>query len=143
MGGDENRGDNEHNIAQFRAHGGQIPGFGDQPVLLLTTIGAKSGVHRTTPLIYLPDEHDSDRVYVFASYAGADVDPAWFHNIVAHPDDLIVEIGTETLTAAAHVEPEPGRTEVYAVQASHYPSYADYETKTTRSIPVVALTLHR
>ena len=60
--------------------------FGDPPVLLLTTTGSKSGLPRTSPMMYLADEDDPSRVYVFASAAGADANPAWFHNILAHPD---------------------------------------------------------
>ena len=84
---------NERNIADFRASGGHIPSFGDAPVLLLTTTGAKSGLQRTNPLMYLADEENPDHVYVFASAAGADANPGWFHNLVAHPDSVKVEIG--------------------------------------------------
>ena len=83
---------NEDNIAEFRAGGGRIASFGDAPLLLLTTAGAKSGRRRTSPMMYLADEHDSDRVYVFASAAGDDQHPAWFHNVVAQaPVRRIVE----------------------------------------------------
>jgi deazaflavin-dependent oxidoreductase (nitroreductase family) len=82
-------------------------------------------------------------VYVFASAAGADSNPAWYHNLVAHPDDVQVEIGSETLRASAEVLPEQLRAEVYSVQASSYPGFADYQAKTSRPIPVVALALQR
>ena len=88
---------NEKNIAEFRASHGRIASFGDAPLLLLTTTGARSGQRRTSPMMYLADEHDPNRVYVFASYAGADQNPAWFHNVVAHPDDIEVELGDERL----------------------------------------------
>jgi deazaflavin-dependent oxidoreductase (nitroreductase family) len=134
---------NAANIAEFRSSGGRLAAFGNAPLLLLTTIGARSGQPRTTPMMYLADEHDPDRVHVFATYAGADTNPAWFHNLVAHPDDVRVEIGTQAMTATATVLPEPHRSEVYAVQARRYPRFSEYETRTKRSIPVVALTLHR
>jgi deazaflavin-dependent oxidoreductase (nitroreductase family) len=134
---------NERNIAEFRASGGRLASFGDAPVLLLTTTGAKSGKRRTSPMMYLADEHSPDRVYVFASAAGADSNPAWYHNLVAHPDDVQVEIGSDTLRASAQVLPEQLRAEVYAVQASRYPGFADYQAKTSRPIPVVALALQR
>jgi len=86
---------NRANIAEFRASGGRIATFGDAPLLLLTTTGAQSGQPRTSPMMYLADEDDPNRVYVFASYAGADVNPAWFHNLVVHPDAVRVEIGRE------------------------------------------------
>ena len=100
---------NERNIADSRASGGRIPSFGDAPVLLLTTTGAKSVLQRTNPLMYLADEENPDRVYVFASAAGADANPGWFHNLVAHPDSVKVEIGAEATAADAEVVPEPLR----------------------------------
>jgi deazaflavin-dependent oxidoreductase (nitroreductase family) len=134
---------NEDNIVEFRASGGRIASFGDAPLLLLTTPGAKSGRRRTSPMMYLADEHDSDRVYVFASAAGDDHHPAWFHNVVAHPADLEVELGDARYQATAEVVPEPRRTEVYAIQAGLYPGFAEYQAMTSRVIPVVALILQR
>ena len=134
---------NEQNIAEFRSSGGRIAEDGDAPVLLLTTTGARSGQPRTSPMMYLADDRDTDRVYVFATAAGADTNPAWFHNIVTHPKNLGVEIGRDAMTADAEVLPDPLRERVYAVQAGRYPGFAEYQTNTTRSVPVVALTLHR
>lgn len=134
---------NQQNIAEFRASGGRIASFGDAPVLLLTSTGAKSGLPRTNPMMYLADDADPNRVYVFASAAGADTNPAWFNNLVAQPDGVTVEIGGETLTADAEVLPEPSREQIYAIQAGRYSGFAGYQAKTLRPIPVVALTLHR
>jgi deazaflavin-dependent oxidoreductase (nitroreductase family) len=120
-----------------------VGSFGDAPLLLLTTIGRKTGKLRTSPMMYLADERDPDRVYVFASASGADDDPAWFKNLAAHPTDVTVEIGRETLTADAEIVAEPTRAEIYAAQAARYPGFASYQAKTSRRIPVVALTLHR
>jgi deazaflavin-dependent oxidoreductase (nitroreductase family) len=133
---------NERNIAEFRANRGVIASFGDAPVLLITTTGAKSGLRRTNPVMYLADEHNEGRVYVFASAAGADKNPDWFHNAVAHPQGLTVEIGDESLSADVEVLGEPTRSQLYAVQAERYPGFAAYQAKTSRQIPVVALTLH-
>jgi len=133
---------NQRNIAEFRSNGGLIASFGDAPVLLITTTGAKSGLSRTNPVMYLADERDKDRVYVFASAAGADTNPDWFHNAVAHPTGLTVELGDDSLTADAEVLAEPARSQIYAVQAARYPGFAAYQDKTSRQIPVVALTLH-
>lgn len=101
---------NEKNIAGFRVSNGRIASFGDAPLLLLTTTGARSGQRRTSPMMYLADEHDLDRVYVFASAAGADQNPAWSHNIVAHPDDIEVELGDKRYVATAEVLPDLRRT---------------------------------
>lgn len=132
---------NESNIAEFRASDGRIASFGDAPLLLLTTTGARSGQRRTSPMMYLADEEDPNRVYVFASAAGADRNPAWFHNVVARPRDIDVELGDQRFRAVADVVPEPRRAEVYGVQADRYPGFADYQRKTSRVIPVIALEL--
>lgn len=132
---------NETMIAEFRANKGRLQSFGDAPVLLLTTTGAKSGQQRTSPMMYLRDDTDPARVHVFASAAGADTNPAWFHNLVAHPDAVTVEIGESTFVATAEVLTDPERERVYAVQAERYPGFAEYQTKTTRLIPVITLTL--
>jgi deazaflavin-dependent oxidoreductase (nitroreductase family) len=127
---------NDKVIAEFRANEGRLGGgFDGAPVLLLHTTGARSGLERVTPMMYL--ELDG-RTYVFASKAGADTHPDWFHNLVAHPE-VVVELGAETFSAIATPVDEPLRTEVYAVQAERNPGFAGYEAKTTRVIPVVEL----
>lgn len=132
---------NRRNIAEFRSAGGRIASFGGAPVLLLTTRGARSGLPWTSPLMYLDDERDPSRVYVFASAAGRDANPAWYHNLLASPDDLTVEIGPATFSASAEVLREPLRSQVFARQARRYPSFASYQARTSRRIPVIALTL--
>lgn len=116
---------NRKNIAEFRSAGGRIASFGDAPVLLLTTKGARSGLPRTSPMMYLADERNPSRVYVFASAADRDANPAWFSNLLASPEVL----------------KEPLRSQVFAEQAARYPSFASYQTRTSRRIPVIALTL--
>jgi deazaflavin-dependent oxidoreductase (nitroreductase family) len=143
MNKDERRAFNEKNVAEFRESRGQISSFGDAPVLLLSTIGAKSGKRRTNPLMYLADDYAPNRVYVFASAAGADKDPDWFHNLLAHPTEVTVEIGTETLAADAQVVPDPPREQIFTLQARRYPGFGGYQAKTSRVIPVVELNLHR
>jgi deazaflavin-dependent oxidoreductase (nitroreductase family) len=137
----ERKAFNQRNIAEFRSSGGRIESFGDAPVLLLTTRGRRSGEPRTSPLMYLADEDDRDRVYVFASAAGASRDPAWLHNLVAAPDAVTVEIGRETVKASAQVLSGERRDAIYAIQAQRFPAFAGYQAKTSRRIPVVALTL--
>ena len=132
---------NRRNIEEFRQTGGTLSSFGNAPVLLLTTVGLRSGKRRTSPMMYLPDPSDPGRVYVFASAAGKDTNPAWFANLVAHPHQLEVEIGRERVTASAEVLAEPERTRVFDAQARRYPSFAAFRAKTTRVIPVVALDL--
>lgn len=134
---------NNRNVEEFRASGGRIGAFGDAPVLLLTTTGAKSGRRRTTPMMYLADDQDRDRVYVFASAAGADRDPAWLANLLAHPAEVEVEIGREQLGAEPEVLSEPGRASIFSLQADRFPAFGAYQEKTDRQIPVVALGLSR
>jgi deazaflavin-dependent oxidoreductase (nitroreductase family) len=123
-------------IEEFRSNEGRVGGqFEGSPVLLLHTVGAKSGIERVHPMMYL--DLDGHR-YVFASKAGADSHPDWYYNLLAHPD-VTVEVGTETITATAVPLAEPQRTEVYAEQARRFPGFADYERKTTRVIPVIEL----
>ncbi len=123
-------------IEQFRANGGRPGGnFEGAPVLLLHTVGARSGAERVNPMMYL--DLDGHR-YVFASKAGADTHPDWYHNLVATPA-VTAEVGTETLTATARVVTGEGRDRVYAEQARRYPGFAEYQQKTSRVIPVVEL----
>lgn len=127
---------NQRIIAEFRANGGKVGGrFAGAPMLLLTTTGRKSGERRTTPLVYLPD---GDRYIIFASKGGAPTHPAWYHNLVAHPETT-VEVGTETIPVTASVVTGEERDRLYATQAALRPAFAEYEAKTTRRIPVVAL----
>lgn len=104
-------------------------------MLLLTTTGAKSGQRRTSPLMYMPD---NNRMIIFASKAGAPTNPDWYHNLIAHPETT-VEVGTETVAVKAVVTSGEERDRLYAKQAKQNPGFADYEKKTTRQIPVVAL----
>ena len=123
-------------IAEYRANQGRVKGqFDGHPLLLLTTTGRKSGQPRTSPIMYLPD---GDRLLVFASKAGADTDPAWYLNLLATPQ-VTVELGAETFGALATPLQGEERDLHYAEQASRYPGFAEYQSKTDRVIPVIAL----
>jgi deazaflavin-dependent oxidoreductase (nitroreductase family) len=123
-------------IEEFHTNGGKVGGtFEGATLLLLTTTGAKSGQQRTTPLVYVAD---GDRMIIFASKAGAPTNPDWYHNLVAHPQ-VTVEVGTETFKAASVVITGEERDRLYAQQAAKNPGFAEYQTKTTRQIPVIAL----
>ena len=124
-------------IEEFRANEGRVGGaFEGAPMVLLTTTGARSGRPHTTPLV--PYE-DGDRIYVFASMAGAPKHPAWYFNLLAHPD-VTVERGTEAYRAKAEIITGGERDRIYASQAALRPVFAEYQAKTTRKIPVIALT---
>lgn len=127
---------NRQIIEEFRANKGKVGGpFEGAPMLLLTTTGAKSGKRHTTPLVYLPD---NDRLIIFASKGGAPTDPDWYYNLVAHPQ-VTVEVGAETFDATAIVLTGEERDRLYNRQAQVNPVFADFQAKTTRMIPVIAL----
>jgi deazaflavin-dependent oxidoreductase (nitroreductase family) len=127
---------NARNIEEFRANHGKLGGnFEGAPVLLLHSIGAKSGEERVNPMMYLAD---GDRYLVFASAAGADRNPAWYWNLTANPD-VSIEVGDQHLDVHAVELRGAERDAKYAVQAERYPGFAEYERKTTRTIPVLAL----
>ncbi len=124
-------------IAEFRANAGKVGGqFEGAPMIIITTTGAKSGLKRVNPLMYLPD---GDRFVIFASKAGAPDNPDWYYNLVANPG-VTAEVGSETFEATATVVGPEERDRLYATQAGIYPNFAEYEQQTTRRIPVIALT---
>lgn len=128
---------NESNIAEFRANHGRVGGqFEGAPLILLHTVGARSGKPRTNIMMYLADD---ERYLVFASKAGADENPAWYWNLKANPDARI-EVGDDIVDVHATELQGAERDEKYALQAERYPGFAEYERKTSRTIPVVALT---
>ena len=127
---------NDKVIEEFRANGGKVGGqFDGAPLLLLHTTGAKSGQERVSPVMY---QQVGDAYAVFASYAGLDVNPAWYHNLLAHPD-VSAEIGTDTVALHARDLPPAERDPIWEKQKAAYPGFADYESKTDRTIPVVLL----
>ncbi|MFG1947958.1 nitroreductase family deazaflavin-dependent oxidoreductase [Nonomuraea sp. NPDC048826] len=127
---------NQQIIEEFRSNGGKVGGyFEGSDLLLLTTTGAKSGRRLTTPVMYL---EDGGRLVVIASAAGADRSPAWYHNLRATPE-VTIEVGTETYAAKATVVDSEERDRLYARMVEKAPGFADYEAKTTRVIPVIAL----
>lgn len=127
---------NQQIIKEFRANDGKVGGqFEGAPLLLLHSTGAKSGEERITPVVYLPD---ADHYVIFASKAGAPTNPDWYHNLRANPG-ATVEVGTETLTVNARIAESDERERLWTEQKRLMPGFADYEAKTTRTIPVVVL----
>ena len=124
-------------IEEFRANGGKVGGnFEGTSLLLLHTIGAKSGAERINPLAY--QGLDDGNVAVFASKAGAPSNPDWFYNVMANPD-VSVEIGSETRRYTARRATGEERSVIWERQKQLAPGFADYEAKTDREIPVVIL----
>ena len=127
---------NQSIIAEFRANSGKVGGrFAGRTLLLLHTVGAKSGQERINPVAYITD---GDRLVIIASKGGAPTNPDWYYNILAHPR-LTVEVGEEQFDVQADVTAEPERTRLYAKMVEMMPGFADYEKATTRVIPVITL----
>ncbi len=135
MSSDEMNGWNQQIIAEFRANGGKVESFGDAPMVILHSTGAKSGVERENPLVALVE---GDDMYLFASKAGAPSNPDWYHNLKANPKAEI-EYGTERFAIEAVEVTGTERDEVYARQVAAQPGFGDYEKATTRVIPVFKL----
>jgi deazaflavin-dependent oxidoreductase (nitroreductase family) len=124
-------------IEEFRANGGKVGGrYANANLLLLHHTGAKSGAERVNPVAY---HRVGEGFAVFASKAGAPVNPDWYHNLVAHPDTM-VEVGTETVWVRARVPGPAERDEIWARQIQLAPHFADYQRSAApRRIPVVVL----
>jgi len=124
-------------IEEFRANGGQAGGnFEGKPLLLLHHTGARTGTGRVSPLMY---QAVDDHYAVFASKAGADTNPDWFHNLAAHPDTE-VEVGSEVVAVRARIAEGDERERIWTQQKAEWPFFAEYEQKTARThIPVIVL----
>ncbi len=126
---------NQRIIDEFRANGGKPPSWSGSPLLLLHHRGARSGEKRVNPVAYLPDD---ERYVVFASKAGAPTHPAWYHNLMAHPETT-VEVGTEAVEVIAEEASGEERDRLFAEQVGRSPQFGEYQEKTERLIPVVVL----
>lgn len=127
---------NQKIIDEFRANGGKVGGqFEGAPLLLLHHTGAKSGRTRVNPVMY---QAVGDDLAVFGSKAGSATNPDWYHNLLANPR-ATVEVGTESFDVNARVAEGEERERIWSVQKERYPGFADYETQTTRQIPVIIL----
>jgi deazaflavin-dependent oxidoreductase (nitroreductase family) len=128
---------NRKTIAEFRANGGKVGGpFVGATLLLLHTIGARSGEERITPVMY--QDLGDGRVAVFASRGGGPINPDWYHNLVADPD-VTAEIGSETRRFRARTATKDDRERIWSKQKRDHPGFAEYEAGTDREIPVVIL----
>lgn len=125
-------------IDEFRENDGAVGGmFEGAPMVLVHHRGAKSGTERVTPLMYQPES--DDRIYVFASKAGATTNPDWYHNLVANPETTI-EIGDGSRTVRARELEGNERSKVWEKQKADVPQFAGYEESAEgRVIPVFAL----
>jgi len=124
-------------IAEFRANGGAVSSLpAATPLLLLTTTGARSGQRRTSPLGYLVE---ADRYYINGAVRGAPSHPAWYHNLLAHPD-VTVELGADTFDATARVLAGDERVRIWDRFVARIPSLVTWQETTRREFPLVELT---
>ena len=128
---------NRNLITDLRAHHGKATTgpFVGRDVLILTTKGAKSSEQRETPLVY---SRDGDDYVIVASKGGSPTNPAWYHNLRAHPD-VNVEVGGQKFKARSNVVGHEEYERLYGQHASINPAFNEYRTKTSRHIPVVVL----
>ena len=126
-------------IQEFHAKAGKGVGpFGDQ-LMLLTTVGARSGEERITPVMY---HRDGDRYVVIASKGGAPDHPGWYHNLKANPVARVevgAETGTEKFEVRAREAEGEERDRIYADRVAVAPGFGEYERNTSRRIPVMIL----
>jgi deazaflavin-dependent oxidoreductase (nitroreductase family) len=124
-------------IAEFRANGGKVAQFGDAPLVILHTVGAKTRTVREIPLVALVEDGE---LTVFASKAGAPTNPAWYTNLKANPE-IVVEYGTESFAALVEELPEAEGQARLARQAALMPTFGEYVTKAApRVIPAFSIT---
>jgi deazaflavin-dependent oxidoreductase (nitroreductase family) len=130
--GDDLKEINRKLIEEFRANGRQLPG---RALLLLTTVGARTGKRRTSPMMYVRID---GRLLVIASAAGAPKHPAWYHNLVANPA-VTVEVDGAEYAATARPSTGADRDDLFARIVAQYPFFADHQAGIDRVIPVVEL----
>jgi deazaflavin-dependent oxidoreductase (nitroreductase family) len=127
---------NKSIIDEFRTNGGKVTGqFPNANLLLLTTIGAKSGQSRISPLACFRVD---GKLIILGSFAGSPVSPAWVHNLRANPQAR-VEIGTEEFAVTARELPSEERDALFDKVTAAAPGFAEYQSKTSRVIPLFEL----
>jgi deazaflavin-dependent oxidoreductase (nitroreductase family) len=123
-------------VDEFRRNRGAVGGtLAGAPLLLLTTVGRRTGLPRMTPLTYLPD---GQRMIVFASRGGSTRTPFWYFNLRSYPS-AIAELPDETVEVEATVLAGKEREQRWTRQKQLYPVFSQYEQVAGREIPVVAL----
>lgn len=134
--GEQMQAFNKGIVEEFRANSGKVGGqFDGATLLLLTTTGRKSGQPRLNPLVYFTAD---DRIIIVGSKAGSDTNPDWVHNLRADPRAHI-EIGTDAYDVTAHELPAEDRDAVFAQIVAAAPGFGEYQSKTSRVIPLFEL----
>ena len=124
-------------IAEFRANGGKVGGpFEGSPMVLVHHKGAKTGTERVTPLMA---QVEGERLFIFASKAGAPDNPDWYHNLKANPETTIEYLDDPDVAVRAVELEGDERDRVWERQKTEWPQFAEYEASTDRTIPVLEL----
>jgi deazaflavin-dependent oxidoreductase (nitroreductase family) len=120
----------------YRATGGKLFGrMGKSPIMLLNTVGRKTGRKRTSPLLYVMDGED---FVIIASKGGAPAHPAWYLNLKANPD-ATVEVGDREVRVRPEEVDSEEKVRLWQKMIEMYPTYDDFQTKTKREIPLLVL----
>lgn len=130
---DDMREHNRQLIAQYRVDGGAS--MGDRPLVLLTTVGRKTGMPRTTPMMFV---REAERIFVVASNAGAPKDPQWYRNLIKDPS-VTVELPGEEFKARATPLDGADYDRTWAMIKERFPFFAEHDERAGRRIPVVEL----
>lgn len=127
---------NEQIVAEFRANEGKVGGhFANSLLLLLHHVGAKSGLERVNPVAF---QAVGDSYAIFASNNGAERNPDWYYNLLANPE-VTIEVGTSTIRVKAREASTSERQAIWNRQKQRWSAFADYESQTSRTIPVLLL----
>jgi deazaflavin-dependent oxidoreductase (nitroreductase family) len=113
---------------------GRMMGFN---ALILTTVGAKSGTERTNPVGWFPGKDNS--WLIVASANGATRNPAWYHNIAAHPGKVRIEVEGQTIPVTAEQLHGTDRDQAWQQITTSAPRFAQYQQKTDRQLPIIRL----
>jgi deazaflavin-dependent oxidoreductase (nitroreductase family) len=124
-------------VRLFQASGGRVGGTLDgAPLLVLHHRGAKSGARRQSPLVHMRNGED---LVIVASLLGSPKNPAWYHNLRAHPDDVEVDVRGGRRTVRARQATQDEAAELWPRLVQTYPPFANYTTRTDREFPVMVL----
>jgi deazaflavin-dependent oxidoreductase (nitroreductase family) len=140
---DDMRAFNRLVVREFRANDGEVTEAGggilkNSRLALLTTIGAKSGQPRTTPLGYVAD--GPDRVLLWASNMAAPADPIWYRNLTVNPHvtlEIRTDEGVQRFEATATTAEGDERARLFELLKAAGPHFAEHESKCERQIPIV------
>jgi len=111
--------------------------FMGMDLLYLTTVGAKTGQKRQSPVARFPDGDDA--WLVVASNGGSARHPSWYHNLMAHPDKVWLDIGGRSVQASVEQLEGPRRDAAWQRITASQPRFAGYQRKTARALPVIRL----